>query len=173
VVNHRTETLPNGNTRTVALSDEEIARVTSLVREAMGFTEARGDSLNVSSAPFAAVKSEPEVDLPVWKDPSMIELAKELIKYVVLFGAIAFVYLGVIRPLMRSVTTREQTMHAPTEGGDEEGYEGDVRINLTTGQREPTFEEKLARTKELAKSDPKLVANLVKEWLGSKEDGKK
>lgn len=167
VVNHRNETLPNGATRTVALSDDEIARITSLVREAMGFSQPRGDSLNVSSAPFTTAKGAVPLELPVWKDPEMVDLGKEVLKYLVILIALAFVYFGVIRPLLRSVASQ------PAPMAEEEEEEEDARVSLSHGVPVTGFDEKLARAKELAKSDPKVVANLIKEWMGSNEDGKK
>lgn len=169
VVNHRSETLPNGVTRTVALSDDEIARITSLVREAMGFSQPRGDSLNVSSAPFATAKGDVPLELPVWKDPEMVDLGKEALKYLAILVALAFVYFGVIRPLLRSVAAQPPSA-AELEAQEEEE---DARVSLSHGVPMTSFDEKLARAKELAKSDPKVVANLIKEWMGSNEDGKK
>ena len=46
VVNHKTTT-EKGKTVTAPLSDEELAKVTALVKEAIGFSEQRGDKLNV------------------------------------------------------------------------------------------------------------------------------
>ena len=135
----------------------------------MGFSQPRGDSLNVSSAPFATAKGDVQPALPVWKDPEMIGLGKEALKYVVILIALAFVYFGVIRPLMRSVAPPVEAK--PEE--EEEEEEG-AMVTLSHGvPREPSFDDKLARAKELAKSDPKVVANLIKEWMGSNEDGKK
>ncbi|HRP97944.1 MAG TPA: flagellar basal-body MS-ring/collar protein FliF [Rhodocyclaceae bacterium] len=170
VVNERSETLPNGQTRSVALTEQETARITNLVREAIGFNAARGDSLNVSSAPFAAPVEVLEPELPFWKDPDMIDLGKEAFKYWVLIGALALVYFGVIRPLVRTVAVPPARA---AEGGEQgEGAEEDVLVSLS-GAKEPTFEERLERARELAKSDPRAVANLIKEWLGATEEPKK
>ena len=168
VVNHRGETLPNGQTRAVALTDEEVARLTNLVREAMGYSQARGDSLNVSNAPFAAPQEEAEAALPMWKDPAMIELGKELLKYLALFAALAFVYFGVIRPLLRSVAPPPKEIEATVEGDDEHAL-----LSVSAAPRIETFDEKLVRAKELAQSDPKVVANLIKEWMGANDEAKK
>ncbi len=172
VVNHRTETLPNGQIRTVALSPEESERITNLVREAMGFSEARGDSLNVSSAPFAPVEEDALLEVPVWKDPDMINLAKEGLKYLALVLALGLVFFGVIRPLMKTVTAKPEAevdnMASAAEGDEDEDYVVDL-----AGARRATFEERLARARELSKSDPKAVANLIKEWMGANEEGKK
>ncbi|MCC4115907.1 flagellar M-ring protein FliF [Aromatoleum toluclasticum] len=167
VVNHRNETLPNGESRPGALSDEEMARITSLVREAMGFSPTRGDSLNVSSAPFAAGRAESQAQLPVWKDPEMVDLGKEALKYVVILVALAVVYFGVVRPLLRTVAPPPPPAPAP-EAEDE-----DAVVSLSHTGPANTFEDKLARAKELAISDPRVVANLIKEWMGVNEEGKK
>lgn len=171
VVNQRTETQPNGTTKVVPLAEDEIARITNLVREAMGFSQTRGDSLNVSSAPFAAISDTDEA-VPIWKDPEMLALAKELSRYLLLALAFAFVYFGIIRPLLKAVAPPPPEIAEETTGsGTSEGDE-DVIVDLS-GARVMTFEEKLARARELAKADPKMVANLLKEWLGTKEEAKK
>lgn len=172
VVNQRTETQPNGTTKVVPLPEEEITRITNLVREAMGYNQARGDSLNVSSAPFAAVSAGGDA-VPLWKDPEMLALGAELGRYLLLALAFAFVYFGVIRPLIKAVSPPPPPAAAEeAEGTDAEEDDEDVIVDLS-GARVLTFDEKLARARELAKADPKMVANLIKEWMGSKEEGKK
>ncbi len=168
VVNHRTTTQPNGTTRTTPLTEEEMGRITALVREAMGFNQGRGDSLNVASAPFAATPEAEIPEMPMWKDPEMLALGKELAKYLALFAALGFVYFGVIRPLMRTVATLP-----PAEGPELlEGEDEDAVVSL--GQpKADSYEDKLARAKELAKNDPKLLANLIREWMGTGEEAKK
>lgn len=168
VVNHRTETLPNGQTRSTALSEEETTRIINLVREAMGFDPARGDSLNVSNAPFATIEGSEPVALPVWKDPQMIDLGKEVLKYVVLIVALGFVYFGIIRPLLRTIAT------AAPKLAERAGAAGDEDAIVSLGAtRAASFDEKLARARELAKHEPKVVANLIKEWMGGNEETKK
>lgn len=167
VVNHRTETLPNGQTRTVALSEEETTRITSLVREAMGFDPARGDSLNVSNAPFATIEEAEPVAVPLWKDPQMIDLGKEVLKYLVLIVALGFVYFGIVRPLLRTIATAPKvTERAGAAGGE------DTIVSLGAA-RAASFDEKLARARDLARHEPKVVANLIKEWMGGNEETRK
>src|SRR5690606_2225874 len=62
-----------------ALSAEELAKIEALVKEAMGYTAARGDSLNVANVPFTVPEAAPApVEPPVWKQPQYIELAKDV-----------------------------------------------------------------------------------------------
>src|SRR5690606_39660536 len=65
VIRQRSETLPNGQVRNVALSPEEIQRITALVQGAVGFDETRGDSVQISNAPFAQAGDPAASDIPV------------------------------------------------------------------------------------------------------------
>lgn len=174
VVNHRTETLPNGQTQTVPLSDEEVARINNLVREAVGYNPARGDTINVATSPFAGLGAEPA--LPIWKDPEMVELGKEGLKYLLVLLVVLFVYFAIIRPLMKSVmpppTEAEKAEAAEAGEPGEEGEEG-VEVSLSGAAQANTYEAKLARARELAKEDPKMVANLIREWMGVNDEGRK
>jgi flagellar M-ring protein FliF len=179
VVNHRTETLPNGQTRTVPPTEEETNRIRDLVREAMGFEVARGDSLNVSTAPFTQIDEEVLEAPPLWKDPEMIALAKELFRYLVVLLVIGAAYFGVIKPLMKSFereAEREREREEENRRALEEAAaagDRDAIVKLgTAGKAASNYQERLARARQLAKDDPKVVANLIKEWMAG-EEGKK
>ncbi|MGB5474757.1 MAG: flagellar basal-body MS-ring/collar protein FliF, partial [Gammaproteobacteria bacterium] len=52
LVDYRTQADDKGKTVRVPMDEEEIARITGLVKEAVGFSEERNDSINVSNIPF-------------------------------------------------------------------------------------------------------------------------
>ncbi|HRQ58820.1 MAG TPA: flagellar basal-body MS-ring/collar protein FliF [Azoarcus taiwanensis] len=179
VVNHRTETLPNGQTRTVAPSEEETNRIRDIVREAMGFEVARGDSLNVSTAAFTAVEEDVLAAPPLWKDPDVIQLAKELFRYFVVLLVIGAAYFGVVRPLIKSFEReaerereREEAERKALEAAALEGDEDAIVQLGAAGKAAPSFQDRLERARQLARDDPRVVANLIKEWMAG-EEGKK
>ncbi len=167
VVNHRTETGPNGQVQTVPLSDEELARITNLVREAVGYNPTRGDTINVASSAFTATQGE---QIPIWKDPEVIELGKNGLQYVFIALIIAFVYFAIIRPLLRTVMPPPEPKTAEEE--DEEADE-DAIVELSAAADADSYEAKLQRARELAHTDPKLVADLIKQWMNPSEEGRK
>ncbi|AZV31298.1 flagellar basal body M-ring protein FliF [Cobetia sp. ICG0124] len=60
VVNHRGVTDANGNVTSRPLDSEALEQIKALVRQAMGYSEQRGDSLSVINAPFVmAMVAEP------------------------------------------------------------------------------------------------------------------
>ena len=44
----------------------------------MGYNRERGDTLNVVNSPFTDMETESMPELPLWKQPEMIELAKQI-----------------------------------------------------------------------------------------------
>jgi flagellar M-ring protein FliF len=99
------------------ISDDEIARITNLVRDAVGYNPARGDTISVVATPFAGMAGQ---QLPVWRDPQMIELGLEGGKYLGLFILFLFVFFGIIRPLLRTIAPppkREESGSTKDEKG--------------------------------------------------------
>ncbi|MDR3324013.1 MAG: flagellar M-ring protein FliF [Zoogloeaceae bacterium] len=150
------------------LSEAEVTQITSLVREAMGYDQNRGDSISVANAPFTAAVRAEETGLPLWKDPENIAFGKEALKYLLIAVIVFALYLTVIRPSLRTMFPPPP---APPEGGKEdvaaEGYLGDE----VTGEAEPDaalnpFAAKLHKARDIAQNDPKMVANVIKDWLG-------
>ncbi len=179
-VNQREEKDKSGALKPVPLADDERQRIEKLVGDAVGYNKERGDTISVASSPFVA-SAEPET--PLWKDPENQALIKELIKYLVIAGVIAFVAFGVIRPLLKQVMPQPEPKEeeaaaeaaAAREGGEaEEGEEGEeeegaeVELSPEAAAR-LAYEEKLAKVLELAKHNPKVLGNLIKEWMGSNE----
>ena len=197
VVNHRAMQLPSadGEAQPMPISDDEIARITSLVRDAVGYNDTRGDTISVVGSPFA---ESGDAQLPIWKDPQMIELGFEGAKYLGLLVLILFVYFGIIRPLLRAVvppSKREEPGQAEgkkgrmaseeeeeEEGGSarrkgkgvrgEEEEEEDVDVELSEAAlRSNEFEARLERARQMARENPKIVAELLNQWLGASDEG--
>lgn len=162
-----------GNVVSTALTEAEMTRINALVMDAIGFNQARGDSLNVVNAPFmapAAVAALPE--LPIWEQAWVWDVAKQTL------GALLVLFLvfGVIRPAFKDLNkipvtgdqqnaaangqgmTPEQALAASSAGGD------DI-AKITTGSAD--MEEQLNNVRSLVQQDPALVAQVVKNWSAS------
>ncbi len=170
VVNHRKDVdAKTGKDITKPLADAEMKQINELVREAMGFSQERGDSISVANAPFAAVEKE-EIGLPVWKDPErLLSLGKEPLQYLLIVGIIAFLYFKIIQPAL-------QTMFPPppkaAETAATAGAAGHLGAAGETGEEEENVEIdhyaiKVQKARDLAQNDAKAVANIIKEWMGA------
>jgi len=186
VVNNRTVTDKKGNPVSKPLSDEEKAQITALVKEAMGYDAQRGDSLEVINSAFTDDK-ELLPELPWWKQPDMIALAKELLKYgLITLVMLALIFL-VIRPAVKNLAPPPPPAEEEGGGTGEEGAEGGAAghagepggehaaageegsiVELGLNKSAP-YESKLQAVKQLAQQDPKIVATVVKEWVNGNE----
>jgi flagellar M-ring protein FliF len=88
---------PEGAVSFEKFSDEKLAEIKSLVQEALGFDEARGDSVTVTSSPFVDAL-EAEV-VPWYENESIKELAQQLATVLIL----AIVIFGALHPLLKRV----------------------------------------------------------------------
>ena len=161
VVNHRKDA--KGAVK--PLADAEIKQINDLVREAMGFNKDRGDSVSVANAPFTVIDQN-DSGVPLWKDPDNLALLKELFKYGVLAAILAYLIFKIILPLSKSMLEAPPRHAGQTLGGsinivDDEGTE------QQTPSAAKALEKKLEHARDLAQQDPKVVANIIKDWTGS------
>lgn len=164
VVNHRKEIGKDGKTTSKPLTETEIKQINDLAREAMGFSKDRGDTLSVANASFTAV-DRGDSGIPLWKDPDILAMLKELIKYGAIAGIIAYLLLKVVKPLITTMMTPR-----PGEQFNQAGGAAAYGAMAAEGgdHRGPTqFEGKLQQARGVAAQDPKAVANIIKDWTGS------
>ncbi|MDP2795702.1 MAG: flagellar basal-body MS-ring/collar protein FliF [Sulfurisoma sp.] len=161
VLNHKRPLDKEGKPgKAVPLSAAEIKQMGDIVREAMGFSQARGDTLNVANAPFTPPEKEVVPDSPIWKDPQLLALLKELGKYLA-FGVIAWLtWTRLLRPMFDRLAT--MVPPAPIPSTEQRGMAESVEHRMS-------YEHKLGAAREMAKQDPKMMANMIKEWVGGGE----
>jgi flagellar M-ring protein FliF len=150
VVNHR-KTVAGGKPSLSPLKEDELAQLAALVREAIGFSKERGDSLNVVNAAFSAEEAAPPAEVPLWKRPETIAAALDIGKHLLIAGLLVFLAAGVLRPLLRSLATPPPA--APLT---------EAAMRELSG---PASTERIGAAQAIARQDPKIVANVVKSWV--------
>src|SRR5690606_12500482 len=100
VVDDRQGVNEEGEPARIPLSEAELARITSLVKDAVGFSAQRGDSVNVINVSFQApAELEPLPESPLWEQPWM----KDMLKWLLGGMAVLLLLFGVLRPVLRSL----------------------------------------------------------------------
>lgn len=166
VINHRTTTDKAGKETTVAIPTAQLEQMTALVRETIGFSKDRGDSVNVVNAPFNVEKTS-EVAAPVWwQQAENQEFLRGLAWPLGMVGLGLLVLMGMVRPGLKLIQTpvrRDQTSLQPLNAMLNETPE---RPGLPMPSNEPTAEsQRLTDAKRLALENPMAVANIVKGWV--------
>lgn len=181
LVNYRRIVDPKTGKVTVkALSAAEVAQINDLVKGAVGYSRERGDAVNVTNAPFDGVDkpATPEAQLDWWRDPANLPLAKEAGRYLLLALVLGFLYYRLLRPLLRPVLRKFDEITEPPAPPPppEPPSEEEVQAEAERLQKEEVetqiargYRENLAMAKTLARDDPRIVANVVKAWVGANE----
>jgi flagellar M-ring protein FliF len=96
----------------VAYTTKEIDQIKDLVRDAVGFDDKRGDSVSVANIAF-----RPDVieDVPFYREPGVIELAKEFFKFAIILGSLALVFFSVVKPLLFPRIDEEEAQNLEDE----------------------------------------------------------
>ena len=170
VVNHRSVTDAKGATTQQPLSDEEIEKLTSLVRESIGFKQDRGDSVKVINAPFQLVPVDTS-ELPLWKQPWLLDLVRGVAAPAGLALVGLLLYFGMVKPSMKAVLNPPSlapgnTVHAVV--GDAPALQAPGR-QRASGERAalaaPVANPHLDQARQFTKENPAATANIVRSWV--------
>lgn len=156
----------DGKVAETALTPEQLANVTLLVKDAVGYDESRGDSVNVVNASFRAEVAEeiqPET-IPLWERPLIRDIAKLLAGLIVLL-ALVFV---VLRPLVRGLLAPPKPPYVPPALPDGAPM-GALAGNAPGARPGVDYETQIAQARSLVAQDPARVAQVVKTWVGKDE----
>ncbi len=163
-----------GEIQFIPWSERDLDRLEILVKDAVGFNAARGDSVNVINSPFMG-KAEVELGSPeFWTQPWFWEIMKQ-----VLAGLFLLVLIfGVIRPTIHSIANKGRTDEEALgldELSDAEDEFDEDRVTLSGADdfllpgASESFERQLDALKGLIAEDPARVAQVVIQWINSEE----
>ncbi|MFO0334444.1 MAG: flagellar basal-body MS-ring/collar protein FliF [Pseudomonadota bacterium] len=170
VIDHKRVTGADGKVTLQPLAAEELARYESLVREAIGFDEARGDRVQVVNASFsvdaapAALPAEPWYANPLFRQYARQGLTALLVLIVALF---------VLRPIMKSLLGPPPPPPPPAlamvaQAAPAPGELERDRVTISAPQAMPVlpgYEEHVAVARSVATENPKRAARIVREWM--------
>jgi flagellar M-ring protein FliF len=181
VLNHIEEVVPGaeGEEPTVTVipvPPEQIANIEQIVREAVGFDAARGDTVSVTTAKFQPVLPPEPIETSFLDSLSDYTGAfKMLLGFL---GLLALIF-GVLRPLLRSlidasakaVEASAQPRYVTPEGVPFEG--GPAQAGMIGQDGQPmalppqTYEQQLGRARTVVQEDPERAAGVLKEWVAA------
>ena len=144
-----------------ALPPEELNKLTNLVREAMGYSEGRGDSLNLVNSQF----NDGPPPLPMWRDPEMISLFKTILAW--LIGGVLALWL--YRKLRRSVTEYLYPPVDPEVAEAERVEAAREAQDLARAKETDRYQDNLERARTMANKDPRAVAMVLRTWMTKDE----
>lgn len=162
----------------VGWAAEDLDRITALVRDAVGYSAQRGDSVTVINKRFAQPMTLAEDSLPLWQAPWFASALRQ--------GAAAvFVLLlvfGVLTPALKRLTTAGSSGRNDGSGTSGDVAYADIKAEhkmkedavtlsggddiLLAGPAE-SYERQLGAIKGLVAEDPARAAQVVKNWISN------
>ena len=169
----------SGEVETVPWQDAEIERLAILVRDAVGFSAARGDSVNILNEPFYPLPAFDSslTDIPIWKQPWFIALSKQLAGFLIILVLI----MGLMRPVLKSLAgsgakakqeeEAKELAALQAQGLDAFDTLSDETVTLSGSDAlalpspEESYEQQLNAVKGLVAEDAGRVAQVIKRWV--------
>jgi flagellar M-ring protein FliF len=148
---------------------KELESLEDLVRKSAGFNPQRGDQVAVASMPFSRDDAEDDLAGSSWQD--RLTAFFPLVKYGFLTVGLLLVFLLVVKPLLRTITTAAPTqvvVSEPQLSGP------DVSVELSGSATAPplSLEElddrnmtEIDLAKHLAGNNSKKYAEVIRNWL--------
>lgn len=175
VVDYREGVDENGQPTPVPLSDEQLARINQLTRQAMGFSAERGDGLEVVNSPFTRVESDDQ-QRAWWQDPFWRDFLFSMGRWLLVGLAALLLYLLVVRPMLkrytrhkpapvaRPVQTQAQTQAPAPAPAADDGAEPEPVVPRRR-RRSTAYEQNRQDLQDMAQEDPAMVAMIVRNWM--------
>ena len=162
----------DGKVTETPLTEDQLGRINTLVRDAVGFDDKRGDRVSVvnqSFLPETPVEEQEIASTPFWEKPILRDVAKIVSGLVVLVLLLLFV----IRPLMRSLSSMvKAVMTAPPPALPSAGGAATAGALVPPGGRPGNamaYEQQIAQARSIVAKDPVRVAQVVKDWVQKDE----
>jgi flagellar M-ring protein FliF len=125
----------------------------------MGYSEARGDSLNVVNSQFNDIDPTP----PFWRDPELIAMSKNILGWL-LFAIVALWLYRKLRPVaMDYLYPQVDQELAATEMREAEREAREAERSRESNR----YDENMQRAREMATKDPRAVAMVLRAWMGT------
>ncbi|MDO8273130.1 MAG: flagellar basal-body MS-ring/collar protein FliF [Gammaproteobacteria bacterium] len=165
-----------GEPATEAWTPEELERITAVVRDVVGYSAERGDSVTVINNRFAPLVIEEIGAEPFWQQDWLLSTVKQV-------GGLLLVFVlvfSVLRPVLRNLAAlgnQSKDMARVAGGGEFADLDIDGKpvandkVTLSGGDDillpspDDGYERQLNAIKGLVAQDPGRVAQVVKQWI--------
>ncbi len=137
---------------------EELARLSEIVKKAVGFDDKRGDAIEVQNLPFRSPLDGLSLEEPpFWQNPDLLLLLPSLARGLVLVAGLVLLVFLVIRPTLRVLASAQGVVVA--EGAVAPGAPAaNAAVRVASG-------DAAEMALPIAKDQAKQIADAMKQWL--------
>ncbi|WP_314420507.1 flagellar basal-body MS-ring/collar protein FliF [Pseudescherichia vulneris] len=171
VVNYRT--LTDG--KPLPLTADQLKQIEDLTREAMGFSQQRGDTLNVVNSQFNAT-DESAGELPFWQQQAFIDQLMTAGRWLLVLIVAWILWRKAVRPQLvrreeerKALLENAQTRQMPEEEAVEVRLSKDEQTQQRRANQRLSAEVMSQRIREMSDNDPRVVALVIRQWMSGEE----
>ncbi len=156
-------------------SKDQLQRLTMLVRDAVGYSAARGDSVTVVNTAFAPEQKQAAPTVHFWEQDWFQNAIRPAAGVLI----VLVIALLLVRPTLKNLAASGRTARDEAIGGvdDLEGIEGGSAIREALGQSDDLllpgagdgYDRQLNTLKGLIAEDPARVAQVIRQWVNADE----
>ena len=171
VVNYKT--LPDG--KPLPLTADQMKQIEDLTREAMGFSDKRGDTLNVVNSPFTAT-DETGGELPFWQQQSFIEQLMVAGRWLLVLLVAWILWRKAVRPQLLRRSEEAKAANEQTRVRQETEEAVEVRLSKDEQTQQRRTNQRLGaevmsqRIREMSDNDPRVVALVIRQWINNEHE---
>lgn len=160
--------LPNIQGESVELAPQQLEQIKALVQEAMGYSDARGDTLNIVNTAFSTLDNEPAVTA-LWQQPEIIHLLLISLRYLVIALIAWILWRKGVQPfwlkyhemtlqrLELEQEARKAELEAITRQSEQKRQQEDAqRVQCEVDSQ---------KLRDIAEQDPHIIALVVRQWV--------
>ncbi|MDF7679679.1 flagellar basal-body MS-ring/collar protein FliF [Enterobacteriaceae bacterium ESL0689] len=152
------------------ISKEQLEKIEALTREAMGYSSARGDTLQVVNTLFTDLDSA-QGELPFWKTPMFIDKVFDIGRYLIVMLIAWLLWRKWIKPQLQQHQTvmkmAATAAAAASSGNDAVMPEHHEQEQRRRAQQRANTEVQSQRVRELSDKDPRIVALVIRQWMSN------
>ncbi|WP_312669851.1 flagellar basal-body MS-ring/collar protein FliF [Pseudescherichia sp.] len=172
VVNYRT--LADG--KPLPLNADQLKQIEDLTREAMGYSQQRGDTLNVVNSQFNAT-DESAGELPFWQQQAFIDQLMTAGRWLLVLIVAWILWRKAVRPQLvrreeerKALLENAQTRQMPEEEAVEVRLSKDEQTQQRRANQRLSAEVMSQRIREMSDNDPRVVALVIRQWMSGEEN---
>ena len=145
------------------LDPADLEKIDALVRQAMGFSAERGDTLSVVNSAFT--DTTPRV--PAWENPVYQGYAMQALKGLLILLVAIFLWRSVLKPIIHGYANAqvERARHDARRQADREQQ----RMAQERASEISRYEDNLDTARTMAQKDPRAVAMVLRSWMSKNE----
>lgn len=159
----------------VPMPEEQMTKLEGLVREAMGYSENRGDTLNLVSIAFT--EDNKTIETPFWQSPVLINQLLNAGRYLLILLAAWLLWRKLILPQMKKLQAAQeaaalQAANAASLLPIEPSIPSPADLNrLKNAKQRSEMEGQSTRIRTMADDDPRMIALLIRQWMNNEQNG--